>query len=190
MAKTMSPEQINGLYKSLATKTYLQTGLDYGFDKYYKDKRGVINRVSHLRSLVLENPDKYGVSEEVRDMVESAIASRRDERLDRTQKSLAEKTESLNEMDIKELVTGVRDKAWKLMHKKLDRAMKSKKEMDKINLGYLNTVAGTAFDKSQILKGEATESIVIYGKFAEGEVTPAMLHEMSRQVLQRQQEKK
>jgi hypothetical protein len=185
MAKTMTPEQINGLYKSLATKTYLQTGLDYGFDKYYKDKRGVINRVSHLRSLVLENPDKYGVSEEVKAMVENAIMARRDERLDRTQTSLAEKTESLNEMDIKELVSGVRDKAFRLIHMKLDKAMKSKKERDKINLGYLNTIAGTAFDKTQVLRGEATENIMHLG-LIEGEITPKRLQELSRQVLERQ----
>ena len=82
-------------------------------------------------------------------------------------KELAEApVETLEDKNIKELIETGSKKSLILIHKKMDIAMKSKKELDKMNIAALNTVVGTLFDKRQISKGEATEHIALKAKIS------------------------
>ena len=76
--------------------------------------------------------------------------------------------------DIVGRMTSVRDKAWSLIDKKLDMLAKSPKKLREIQFGQLGTLGGIAFDKVQILRGEATSHIALKAK-VEQNLTPEQL---------------
>lgn len=148
------------IFKALAVKSQYKVGLEFGFDKVYKNPRAVRNAVTQIYNRVKNNLDEYGLTQEVVDMVAQGMKTRA---LNATagQTTLAE---TQDEIDIKDRIINIRDKTFKLIDKKLDRMSNSNKKLDAISFKDLGIIAGISFDKSQILKGEATEHIAVLGK--------------------------
>lgn len=149
------------IFRALAVKSQYQVGLEFGFDKVYPNARSIRNAVTNIYTRVKNNATEYGLSPEVVSMVETGMKTRA---LSHVINKPPMSETSSGPLDIKELVTGVRDKAFRLIDKKLDRVSNSKKRLDAISFKDLGTIAGISFDKTQILRGEATEHVALMGK--------------------------
>lgn len=144
------------IFKKLASKSALQVGLDYGFEKVYKDKRAIRNAVTAIYNKVKNNSEEYGLTPDTVSLVETSMANRR--------VAPTKPEPQGDDKNIKERVVSIRDKTFELIDRKLDRVSASKKKLDAISFKDLGTLAGIAFDKGQILKGEATEHIAVAAK--------------------------
>lgn len=157
------------IFRHLAYKSAYETGLEFELDKIYADAKGVRNAVNNIYAKVKKNPTRWGVTSDVLTLVADAMANRQ---LSQVRNNLPMAEKEIEQGDIKVLVTGVRDKTWRLIDRKLQRASKSNKRLDAIGLRELGTLAGIAFDKAQIISGQATENIAVMGKI-EGNLNPA-----------------
>lgn len=166
MAVTL--EQETEIFRHLAYKSVYETGLEFGFDKTCKDAKAVRNAVTNIYNKVKKNPTKYGVTDDVMKLVQDAMANRA---LSTTRNQITIAEKEIETGDIKNVVTGVRDKTWRLIDRKLSRMSKSNKRLDNVGLRELGTLAGIAFDKAQIISGQATENIAHYAKI-EGNINP------------------
>lgn len=156
------------LFKMLSYKTLYEVGIEYQFDKKYKDAKAVKGAVYRIYQEVRKDPEKYFVAEDTLKLVEDAMKSRistptvrAGEIIDSKGTTLREKTDSLEKVDIKNLVINGRNMAFKLVNSKMERIGSSRKKLDAVSVGELAKVAGIMFDKSQIIMGEATEHVAI-----------------------------
>lgn len=164
----LSKEQEFELYKTLAYKSSLEVGLQFEFDKTYKDNLAIRNAVMNIYRKVRDRAEEYGATPELVQTVKNAMAHRG---LVSSRKEVSKAETEIDSQDIKHLATGIRDKAFRLIDRKLTRVGKSKKALDAVSFRDLGTIAGIAFDKSQILMGQATENIAVMGKI-EGNIDP------------------
>ena len=164
MAIQLSTEKRIGLFKMLASKTIYDVGIEYGFDKHYKDAQGIKGAVYRNYSEVKNNPEKYGISKDTYDLVLDAMASRA-VASPKSEIKVAEQKE-LEATDIKKLVLGNRDTLALLMKKKLDSI--SNKELKRMSLKDFGTLFGILFDKGQIIQGQSTENIAVLSKIEDG----------------------
>lgn len=160
----LSTEQKVELFKKLASKTTLEAGTEAGLAKFFKNSRAIRNKVYSTYQQVRQDPEFYKVTPEVVTLVETAMSARAVE---------GRNTEIVTDdpKEIKGLVLNIRDKTFGLIDKKLDRVSKSRAKLDALSFKDLGIIAGIAFDKSQILKGEATEHIAHYAKI-DGNISP------------------
>lgn len=149
------------IFKALASESQYQVGLKFGFDKVYKNSRAVRNAVTTIYTKVKNNPEEYGISTEVLGLVEGGMKTRALSHV-LNQKPMSETGNQ--SLEIKERIVGIRDKTFHLIDKKLDRVGSSKKRLDAVSFKDLGIIAGIAFDKTQILRGEATENVAVLGK--------------------------
>lgn len=157
------------IFRHLAYKSAYETGLEFELDKIYTDAKAIRNAVNNVYAKVKKNPERWAIAPEVLSLVADAMANRQ---LSQTRQAMPLAEKEIEGGDIKHLVTGVRDKTWRLIDRKLQRASKSNKKLDAIGLRELGTLAGIAFDKAQIISGQATENIAMMGKI-EGNINPA-----------------
>ena len=153
------------IFKKLAFKSGYQVGLEYGFDKQYTSNKAVRSAVSNIRTRVKNNPERfapYGITTEIIQLVDDASQSRSVIKNSQVEQSVVE--QSIDKDDIKSLVTSIRDKTFGLIDKKIDMVSKSRKKLDALSFKDLGIIAGIAFDKTQILKGQATENIAVMAK--------------------------
>lgn len=149
------------VFKQHAYKTSWEIGQEYNFDKVYKDKRAVTNAVYAIYNKVKNNPGKYGIDTDTMNLVLDAVGQRK------IRKNAQFVTEPLSDkemVDIGSLVSDNRDRAARILNKKLISLEKSQKKMENISFKELTTAFGIMFDKGQLLKGEATEHIAHYAK--------------------------
>lgn len=154
--------------KALAYKSSYEVGLQFGFDKHYKDSKAIRNSVMNIYRKVKKSPEKYSVSTEVLSVVADAMGHRN---ILGAKKEIAVAEKEIEGGSIRDLVVGVRDKSWRLIDRKLQRASKSNKRLDAVSFRDLGTLAGISFDKSQIITGQATEHIAVMSKI-EGNIKP------------------
>lgn len=155
------------LFKMLASKTLYEVGLEYGFDKKYKDSKAVKGAVYRIYQEVKKDPAKYYVQPETVELVTTSMTTRLSSPVivKGGAASLREKNDELiNKTDIKSLVISGRNKAYSLISHKMDRLGASKKKLDAVSVGELAKVFGILFDKAQIIQGEATEHVAIMAK--------------------------
>jgi hypothetical protein len=164
----LTKEQEVEIFKRLAFKPTLAVGLEFNLDQHYKDNKAIKNAILRIYREIKERPAEFGVSPEVVQLVADAMAHRN---LAKTTVDVSKAETEADQGDIKTLALTVRDKAWRLLDKKLTRASKSKKALDAIPLLQLSTTAATMLDKTLILQGQATEHIAIMGKI-EGNINP------------------
>jgi len=150
--------QKRAIFKSLANKGQFKTGVEFGLDKYYKGNIGVISRVNKIYREVKENPDKFAVSQELVDVVEKGMSERRSKNHSMTM------VKDPGDIDERSLVIGVKNKAWMLLDQKLNYLTRNKRAFRNESIQKLAWIAGLTFDKSQIVKGEATEHIALKAK--------------------------
>lgn len=161
MAISLTNEKKGFIFKMLAHKPFYETGIEFGFDKHYRDANSIKGAMYRIYTQVRAEPSKYGVSQETVDLVVDIVSKRSTANYLPT---LREQNDAKENIDIKELVLSGRQKAMILVHRKLEMIGKSKKKLNETNLGTLATVAAILFDKGQIIKGEATENVAVLGK--------------------------
>ena len=160
------------LFKMLAQKSLYDTGVELGFDKHYRDMASVKSAVYRIYQQVRKDPEKYGVNLETAKLVEDVVSSRSIAVTSvNNSPTLREQREALEKADIKELVLTGRQKALKLVHRKLDMIGSSKKRLAEANLSTLAQTFGIIFDKAQIIQGEATENVALLAKI-DANLTP------------------
>jgi hypothetical protein len=155
------------LFKKLAGSTLVEAGLSFGLDKYYDSKIAIKNAVQRYYGQVLTDPDKYGVSDEIAKMVQDSMYERYMNPVSNKVQVRGTGEFDLEHLDEKNLVLRGKKMSWLLLNKKLNAAAKSKKELDKVSIPALASVAGITFDKAQIVNGEATENIALRAKIDE-----------------------
>lgn len=152
------------IVKALAQKSAYKVGLDFNFDKVYPTPKKVRSAVLAIYNKVKNNVDKYDITQDALDVIAQSMADRRVWKTSEILPTAQEVENDLQARDIKQVTTSVRDKAWTLIEKKLERVSTNKKKLDALSFKDLGTIAGIAFDKTQVLKGEATEHIAVMGK--------------------------
>lgn len=163
---TFTDFQKRSIFKALASKSQFQVGLDFGINKEYESNTSVVNVVNKIYHEVKENPERFTVTPDVVELVEKGMDSRKGTR------SAIRRVELENpEFDERSLVVGAGKKAWILINQKLDYLAKNKKAFRNESIMNLAKVAGIVFDKSQIVKGEATEHIALKAKIDQN-ITP------------------
>jgi len=161
------------VFKSLATMSYIEVGRHFDFDKHYKNDASVRNAVYRTYQEVLSDPKKFGVNDEVIDLVKQSLKTRSIKRT-KTASPVEEdiKMSPIDRNDLKGMVMTGRNKAAGLLDKKMDMLAKSPKKLDKENIVSLAKVFGIYFDKAQIVQGEATENIAVLAKNVDENMSP------------------
>ena len=163
----LTDEKKGIIFRALAEKPLYETGVDFGLDKHYATAASVKSKMQRIYNEVQKNPDKYGVSQEIVDMVVGIVSNRNPQGSRKAHlPTLRETTEiqHADENDVSKLVLSGRSKAFQLLHKKLDAVGRNKKSLETVSLPQLATVAAILFDKGQIVQGQATENVAIMAK--------------------------
>lgn len=161
------------IFKALATKPLSEVGHEFDFDKYYKSQSGLRAAVHKIYTEVKTDPEKFALSKDTVDLVVQSMESRRMTRYNPANTpTLRETKEANDKKTFSELANEGRNKAIRILHKKLDRIDASRKKLDNVSAGELAKVYGILFDKSQIIRGEATEHVKVLSKNINDEMTP------------------
>lgn len=163
--KSFTNKDKGEIFRSLVTKSAYQVGLDYGLEAHYKSKWSVITFIRKVEKEVRGNPGKFGVSQEIMEMVDKSLFERKSHRVETVGQGLVESPElTLSDLNIKDLIERGTKKSLLLLNKKLEIIGKSKSQLNKESAASLAKVVGILFDKRQISMGEATENIALKAK--------------------------
>lgn len=156
----LSDEQKRNFYLSLTHMNYLEATKALGWGGLFANDESL--RAVGRKLYMAINPQMLGISNDAVELVKKAIEERRS----RPQRQVTEQfdAELLDPTDTAKLITTGKNKAAILLNKKMDRLMGNKKLLDQVTLPQLATAFGILFDKSQILRGEATENIAVMAK--------------------------
>lgn len=149
------------IFKSLVSGTLYDVGIEYGFDKHYKDATAIRNKVYAIYREVANSPEDFALAPETVALVVDTVSNRK---VATREPKLAEKIEKINQDDIKGLTMGSRDVAGKLIKSKLEYLEKHPKALQAESLVNLGKIFGIMFDKSQIIQGQATEHVAVMGR--------------------------
>lgn len=158
----LTKEQEVEIFKALATYPITKVGYKFELDKRYTNINTMRNFVITIKNKIAANPSAWNVSQETVDMVKKAMDERRVDHSNGTDVLIAER-EALKKEN-SNIIQNVRDNAWELINRKINMIGKSRKMLRETTLQQLGTIAGIAFDKVQIMKGEATENIAVRAK--------------------------
>lgn len=161
----LSVVQKRDIFKSLASESQFFVAKKFEFDKHYKSNGGMVNAVNKIYREVKEHPEQFGISQDILTLVETSMEARRN-----TKNEVREPL-IIPEVDTKDLVVGAQKKAWILLNKKLDYLFKNKRALKSESLMSIAKMAGISFDKAQIVKGEATEHIMLKARIDQN-ITP------------------
>ena len=164
----ITDEQKAGMFRLLATKTFYDVGVEFGFDKHYKTPTSVKGAVYRAYQEVRANPEKFSVHPDTASLVVAAVSNR--SIAIPTKKTIAEQNEDTR--GIEELLLSNRDLANRLVHKKLVALDASKKALRNESVVSLGKIFGILFDKSQIIRGQATEHVSHLSKIDVSGLTP------------------
>lgn len=174
------------MYKALANKSYAQVALEFKIDVHYKNQDGYRNAVYRIAKEVSANPDKFGVTQDVIDIVKSSAEDRKANPSAGLLQG-AQDAALIDFTDARAVAIGSRNKAAELLHRKMDMVSSSKKELARISLVQLTTAYGTLFDKAQIMQGQATENIAVKAQITK-DMTPEESLEQLLKMRETQQE--
>lgn len=169
-AHNFTKEEEVEVFKALATYSITEVAYKFKLDRFYSTPNSLRNAVTAIKNKIKANPANWGVPQTTVDIVENAMRARMVDTPGKT--SLAIKNKEKKE--IGNVIQDVRDRAWGLIDRKLNLIGKSRKALKEVTLQQLGTIAGIAFDKAQIIRGEATEHIAIKAKI-DKDLTPEQL---------------
>ena len=170
--RNLSPEKYKEFYKLLVTHNYAEAASQIGMDAYYQGASLRTAGYQIMKDITEQGgPKSIGIDEELAEMVEQSIESRKVFKGRKpeapTQELEFTPTDMLDPTDSKQVVVGGRNKAAMLLHKKFDMINKNPKMLKETSLSQLGTVFGILFDKSQIIQGQATENIAVMSKISD-----------------------
>lgn len=162
------------MFKALANKSQYQVGVDFGLSDRFNNNVKIVNFVNSVYKEVLKDPQKFSINQEVVELVEKGMEARRG--MGVSQRRDIELTKEIQEGD---LVLQAKNKGWVLLNRKLDYLLRNPRAFRNESVISIAKVAGIVFDKSQIIKGQATEHIAIRAKVADN----ITLEEATQQLL-------
>jgi len=162
------------IFKDLASVSQWEAGRRHNLDTMYKNKSTVVQTVAKIKNEVLQDPERFRITPEVIDLVEKALKDRKENMSVISQNSMIPTlaSDSLEDMEIKDLVVRGSKRAWIGLNKALDTSLRNQKAMNRVPLGTWAKVAGIAFDKGQIVAGQATEHIELKARISK-DLSPA-----------------
>ena len=170
---SLTNKQKSEMFRDLAKVSAFQAGVRAGLDKHYKNKWSLIAFVRRIQREVQETPQKFGISQDTIEMVNSSFQERKATKVAVIGQEMAVMPEAmLADLDVKSLVEGASKKSLMLLHRKMDMLGDSKKKLQETSVSALAQVVGIMFDKRQITKGEATEHIEMRAKVDVENKTP------------------
>lgn len=183
MALTLSDDKKAGIFRTLASATLYEVGVQFELDKHYKDPTAVRNKVYQIYREVLNDPGRFSVHPDTAKLVEAAVSIRKI--ATRTTPTLAEvnSAKAISATDIKELTIASRNRAGRLIGRKLEYMEAHPKVLAMESLVNLGKIFGILFDKAQIIQGQATEHLAIMSK-----IDPSMSAEQSLDMVLRMRE--
>ena len=155
----LSNIQKGKLFEALAGKSQYEVGIEFGLGDKFNNNVKLLNYVQSVVKEVREDPKKFDISKDVLRLVERGMENRK-----LSGKGKPRELEVTGKLDAKDLVLTIRNKALVLLNKKLDYLAKHPRAFRGESIMQIAKVAGIAFDKAQIVKGEATEHIMLKAK--------------------------
>jgi hypothetical protein len=175
MAVNISKEKQAAAFRMLREKTTFNAAIECGFEKYFDNKRQILNYMYKLFLRVKNNPEEYSIHPKTVEEVIVAMDSRNlgkvkngTVKFDALQKKLSD----VKDHDMKEVISIGRNKSAVLLDKKMNMLLRSKKALEKESIVSLAKVFSTYFDKGQIMSGQATENIAVLAKNVPDDITP------------------
>lgn len=159
----LSDDKKATIFKRLASSTLYDVGLEFGFDKHYKDAVAIRNKVYTIYRQVANEPERYAVQQEVVDLVTDAVSNRKIA-IKSEATPMRVEANAIVATDIKNLTLTGRDTAGRLIAKKLEYLEAHPKALQQESLVNLGKIFGIMFDKSQIIQGQATEHVALMGR--------------------------
>ncbi len=159
----LTGEKKRDFYLSLASLNYIEAAKQIGLGARYRTDSSL--RAIGYRLFNTINPDELGISKDAQTIVRNAITNRKvksHELMNSNERSIM--ADVLDPDDTRKLIDGAKNKAVLALNKKFDYMLNSKKQLEDVSLSQLATAFGIVFDKSQILRGEATENVAIMAK--------------------------
>lgn len=157
----LTDEQMGQLYLSLKTKTFMQASIDIGLGKHYSTG-SLVPTSQKIAAMVRLDPAKYGLKPEKLLEVDYAIRERNVRTTSKEtalEKNLAEENQSFKNI-LEDTRMGLLD----IVSRKVKRLGRSNKKIDEANLGTLVTSLAILIDKTQLIRGEATENVAVLAK--------------------------
>ena len=169
----LTQDQIGNFYRLLADHTFVGAALEMGLDKWYK--KGTLGTVgSNIAKLVRNDPTKYIIHPDTVTKVDYAIQQRNV--TGKTKETALELKVAVDNQSFKNTLEDARGLSLGILYKKLNQINKSKSALESINLTTLATTMAILIDKTQLLKGEATENVSVLAKIDQN-MTPEQLLE-------------
>lgn len=155
------------IFKALAHKSYKEVGKDFGFHYVFpNDDTKITSAVFGIARRIKKAPDLWGLSQDAVDVVQEQIDRRS------VKKNPALKTDiALQEESFRDKLDTMRDTVAEIITKKLEKYNTSK-GIDNVQLRDLKDLLSMAIDKSRLLRGESTETIVKMSKIDTDSLTP------------------
>lgn len=150
------------IFRSLASKSLYDVGIEFEFDKHYKNTVSIRNKVYQIYREVCNDPEKFSVHPDTIALVEAAVSNRKV--ATRNTPTQRETHEAIAEQDIKGLTIASRDRAGRLIGAKLAYIEAHPRALQEESLVNLGKIFGILFDKAQIIQGQATEHVALMGK--------------------------
>lgn len=161
------------MYLDLKDMTYLEVGYKYGLDRFYASENSMKGAVGKCIQFVLENPNRYEISNEKILEVEAATRKRSAVAVQAERGTTVREKRDLGKIKgINDLVTNARDLAAELVLTKLRQLNGSKSALKKESIVSLAKVMGILVDKGQILRGEATQNIAVLSRHIKSDISP------------------
>ncbi len=152
------------IFLNLESMSSLQVGYMFGLDRYYTSEGSIRTSVGRAVNLVLQNPEKYDITLDKAGYIQGIIHSR--SIVKKSPETLREEQE-IKAIDIGSAVVDARDRAAKLVRKKLEYYETNRKAFKELSLKELIGAFHILFDKGQIIQGAATEHVAIMSNIPE-----------------------
>ncbi len=151
--KQLIDKHAGEMFEALGSRSYIEVAYLFGLDKYLKSEGSMKSAAVRAYNQVMDNPERYGIQPDTVDIVSKAVK-------DRSRKPSADVID-IEKTDISVLISQSRDKAIKLIQRKLAYLDEDPKALQAEKMRDLGWVFGVLFDKGQIMAGAATEHIAL-----------------------------
>lgn len=170
----LTEKQMGELYLHLENKTFMGASLEMKMDKWYA-KNSLVPTAQRIAAMVRLNPERFGVPPEAMVKVDYAIKERN---LRTTVRETKEEKDLASEnQNFKNILEDTRAGLLEILAKKVSRIRRSTKKIDEMNLGTLATALAIIIDKTQLIRGEATENVAVLAKIDQN-ISPEAALEM------------
>lgn len=157
----LTDEEMGVFYRLMETKTYMAVCLEMKLDKWYS-KNSLIPTAQKIVNMVRQDPAKYLVHPDTVVRVEHAIRERNVTQ--KTKETALEKDLAEENQSFKNILEDTRMGLLDIVSRKVKRLGRSNKKIDEANLGTLVTSLAILIDKTQLIRGEATENVAVLAK--------------------------